>query len=72
MNIVSYATCIPGLITWLLVLARILYHKAKIWGLILICSLMILFSVAQTIMYQVEYNAILKKYEGDEDVQFFQ
>ena len=52
-NIASYATGIPGLIIWLLLLVRILLKKAKIWGLILICVLMILFWIAIIMTSQV-------------------
>ena len=50
-NIASYAAAIPGLIIWLLVFARILYYKANMWVLILICILMILFWIASIITF---------------------
>jgi len=61
-NIVSYAVGIPGLIIWLLVLARILYYQAKMWSLILICVLMILFWIAVVVTYQEEYLRYLRVY----------
>jgi hypothetical protein len=42
-NIVSYATNLPGLLIWIAVLARILIKNAKLWGLVLICCIMIVF-----------------------------
>lgn len=38
----SYATNVPGLLIWLAVLARILLKETKLWGLVLICCLMII------------------------------
>jgi len=51
LNIASYAISLPGLIIWLLVLARILYHKSDMWVLILISILMILFWIAIMILF---------------------
>jgi hypothetical protein len=42
-NITSLATNLLGLAIWTGVLARILIQKDKLWGLVLICCLMIVF-----------------------------
>ena len=42
-NIASYLTNVPGLAMWIAVLARILISKVNLWGLVLICCLMIIF-----------------------------
>jgi hypothetical protein len=65
-NIASYATNVPGLIIWICVLARILTNDAKLWGLVLICSLMIVCQIAIIIMNQMTYTMVLKQYEGDD------
>jgi hypothetical protein len=41
-NITSYITNVPALIAWIFVLARILVFKTNLWGLVLICCLMII------------------------------
>ena len=66
-NIVSYSLGIPGLIIWLLVLARIIYYKVKMWALILICALMSLFWIGAIITYQGQYLGYLKAYQGASD-----
>lgn len=55
-NIASLATNIPGLLIWLGVLGRILIKKVKLWGLVLICCLMITCQIAYIVMYQVQYT----------------
>ena len=52
LNIASYVTFVPGLLIWVVVLARILINRALMWGLICICSLMIVFFVSLIIMFQ--------------------
>ena len=42
-TIVSLATNLLGLAVWTGVLARILIQKDKLWGLVFICCLMIIF-----------------------------
>jgi hypothetical protein len=52
-NIASLATNLLGLAIWVGVLARIIVQKDKLWGLILICCLMITYQLASIIFYQV-------------------
>ena len=56
MNIASYVTYVPGLLTWVAVLARILIYKANLTGLIVISCLMIVYQIASIIGYQVQYT----------------
>jgi hypothetical protein len=65
MNIASYVTYVPGLIIWIVVLARIIIFKANFFELILISCLMIVFQIAAIIGYQVQYTAAyLKLFNG--------
>jgi len=45
-NAASYGISIPALIIWLLVFARIFYHKIYMWLIIMICTLMVLFWIS--------------------------
>jgi hypothetical protein len=51
-NIASYATCVSGLLVWVALLAWILFKKAELGGLILICTLMIVFFISTIITVQ--------------------
>jgi len=57
-NIASYATTVPTLILWIYVFVRIMRSKnrAKFFGLIVICSLMIASMIAGMLLYQLEYT----------------
>ncbi len=59
-NIASLAANAPGLLIWLGVLGRILIKKVKLWGLVLICCLMIVCQIAYIVFYQVRYTLLLK------------
>ena len=54
-NIASLAANVPGLFIWLGVLGRILIKKVKLWGLVLICCLMITCQIAYIVFFQVQY-----------------
>jgi len=71
LNTASYAMGIPGLIIWLIVFARILYYKAKMQVLIMICLLMILYWIAVMILCQARYTRYRKEYEGVDDVTLY-
>ena len=68
-NIASLATNVLGLAIWIGVLARIIFQKDKLWGLILICCLMIAYQITSIIYYQVQYTFFLKVYE-EQDINF--
>lgn len=61
-NIVSWLTDAIALVAWIAVLVRILYYKTKLWGLVLICSLMIVSQITLIILFQVDYSADLMRY----------
>ena len=50
-NIASLATNVPGLLIWLGVLGRILIKKVKLWGLVLICCLMITCQICYIVLF---------------------
>jgi len=50
-NITSYATNLASLATWMYVLVRIIVLKTKLFALVVICDLMIVFQVAVMILY---------------------
>jgi hypothetical protein len=59
-NIASLAANVPGLLIWLGVLGRILIKRVKLWGLVLICCLMITCQFAYIVLYQVQYSCLHK------------
>ena len=62
LNIASWITVSIALVAWFAVLVRFLYYKTKLWGLVLISSLMIVSQIAMIILYQVDYSADLMRY----------
>lgn len=55
-NIASLVFNVPGLFIWIYVLARILIKKVKMWGLVLICCLMICCQIGYIVVFQVQYT----------------
>ena len=62
LNILSYATNVPSLIIWIGLAALILMNAAQLRGLVLICWLMIVFYIANIIVFQLQYTGTKKTY----------
>ncbi len=58
LNIASYATTIPTLLLWIVILIRMLIQKAKakFFALIVICILMIVSQITAILQNQLSYN----------------